>query len=368
MIQIADKSSCCGCTACYSVCPAKCIQMKRDEEGFEYPVVSNSDCINCHRCENVCPIMNSILPNNNPQVYAAINASDEIRMQSSSGGIFPLLAQEIINNGGVVFGVAFDEQFNVKHIEVGKLENINKLQGSKYVQSDLGNTYAKVRAYLENGRLVYFSGTPCQVEGLKHTLGKEYDNLYTQDIICMGVPSPGLWDVYRENVGEIHRFSFRDKSNGWENYSVRKNEEIIPRNENAYIKAYNSRLNIRPSCYACHFKCKNRNSDITLGDFWGIDSVLPEMNDKKGTSLVILNTSKGHELFESISPKLKSSEVDFDSAIMKNPMMLASVSKPDGRDSFFQDANMMTFDKLIKKHCKTNLIARVKHNIKLLSK
>ena len=225
MIRIVDKKKCCGCGACAQRCPRKCITMHTDKEGFAYPVVDTGQCTNCGLCEKVCPVINQ-QPEQQPiATYAAINSNNMVREHSSSGGIFTLLAEEAINNGGVVFGAAFNKKWEVEHIFVDNANDLKRLRGSKYMQSDIGNSYAMAEKFLKEGKEVLFSGTPCQVAGLKRFLRKEYKNLKTVDFVCHGTPSPLVWRKYlnevchANNISVITDIQFRNKAEGWKNYS-----------------------------------------------------------------------------------------------------------------------------------------------------
>ena len=376
MIDIKNKEECCGCSACYNICPVQAIEMKEDEKGFKYPVINKDKCIKCNLCEKVCPILQKKKVENIPIAYAVKNKQDEIRKESSSGGVFSLLAEEIIEHQGVVFGVAFDENFRAKHICIENKKDIEKIRKSKYMQSSIGDTYKKVKEYLENGRQVLFTGTPCQIEGLKSYLQKEYENLYTQDIICHGVPSPKVHDKYLEYQKKLNQnnkikdINHRDKTNGWRNYFVKINlENNFTYNQSHYkdlfIQAFLSNLVLRDSCYNCSFKKENRISDITLADFWGIENVLPQMDDNKGTSLVIINSEKGKRLFEQIKQKTERTECDFHEAIKYNPSMTKSVQMHRNRDKFFKYLENREFNKLVKKYIhKQSMLKRVLRRVK----
>lgn len=376
MINIKEKTQCCGCFACYNVCPKKAIIMKEDEKGFKYPVIDKQKCINCKLCESVCPILNNKIIKNDPKAYACINRNDEIRKQSSSGGIFTLLAEEIINMQGVVFGASFDKNFNVIHKYVVDKEGLDDLRGSKYLQSDINETYNQAKDFLTNGKYVLFTGTPCQIEGLKSYLQKDYDKLYTQDIICHGVPSKKVWQKYLENLrntkdGEIKKINFRNKKHSWENFSLNieysHNSYNIDHNNDAYMKAFLQNLILRDSCYNCQFKKYNRNSDITLADFWGISKLEPDLNDHKGTSLVIINSIKGKYLFEKIKNKCILKQVEVNEAIKYNKSYIASVVVNKKREEFFADLNAnMSFKKIIKKYTTGSSI--LKRNIRKCKK
>lgn len=379
MINLIDKSKCSGCHACANICPKYCIQMISDAEGFWYPKVDKDKCINCDLCEKVCPIIHAQKTENNPIAYAAYNKNQEIRLDSSSGGVFTLLAECIINQGGVVFGARFNDQFEVVHCNVDSTVELSKLRGSKYTQSKIGNGYVKAKEFLNQDRLVLFTGTPCQIGGLKAYLGKEYKNLFCQDIICHGVPSPKLWQkyvVYRENRAgsPARRIAFRQKNEGWKRYSV----SFLFNNDTEYhqtldkdlmMTAFLRNACLRPSCYDCSFKTMHRQSDITLADFWGIQNIIPEMDDDKGTSLLIVNSDKGNELFESIKNQIEFKMTDLNEAIKYNPSMISSVAHNSKRQGFFNDIDSLKFDKLVKKYCTDNYIVRGKRKVRrVLSK
>ncbi|MFR1757493.1 MAG: Coenzyme F420 hydrogenase/dehydrogenase, beta subunit C-terminal domain, partial [Thomasclavelia spiroformis] len=324
MIVIKDKSMCSGCHGCMNICPKNCITMKEDNEGFWYPIVDREKCIECGLCEKSCPILNDMSVKNSPKAYACYNKDDEIRKESSSGGIFTLLASYIIKRGGVVYGAAFNNKFEVEHIQVSTIDDLSKLRGSKYVQSKLGNTYSEIKKLLSQEKLVYFSGTPCQVDGLLSFLNKKYDNLICQDIICHGVPSPKLWKYYLRQfkLEDNAKIVFRDKSTGWDSYSFtinQNNKYSQLASQNDYMKVFLKDLCLRPSCYDCHSKSLHRNSDITLGDFWGIKEIYSEMYDEnKGTSLVFINSDKGKNIFNKILNEIKFKYVDIDKASLYN--------------------------------------------------
>lgn len=359
MIEVNDKRDCSGCTACASICPVKCIEMKSDEEGFVYPVVDKSRCINCGLCEKTCPIINRKADAKiEPRAYACINNDLAVRMNSSSGGVFSLLAEYILQNDGVVFGASFDENFVVRHTFVEREEDLNKLRVSKYVQSDMGEMFKKAKEFLDANRKVLFTGTACQIAGLKSFLKRDYENLFTQDLICHGVPSPLVWEKYvayrgGENCEEI---SFRKKFAD----ETKTCFYIKLKNGKAYAKLPNSRdpmvrmflLNkcLRPSCHACAFKTITRQSDITLADFWGINTVYPKINDGKGVSLILIHSDKGKKFFDEIKDKITYKEVKFKDAVRHNKMYYKSALKNPIRKKFFKDLSRLPFDKVIKKY------------------
>lgn len=371
MINIIDESRCSGCHACSNICPQKCIEMKCDNEGFWYPKINHSVCVNCGLCEKVCPIINQKHNSvkREPDTYAAFSKNEEIRMNSSSGGMFTLIAEYIINQNGVVFGACFDNGFNVIHDYAENIEELHKFRGSKYVQSKIGNTYKQVKMFIDNGRVVLFTGTPCQIAGLYSYLEKDYDNLVTQDIICHGVPSPKVWRKYidfrekSENAG-VKNVSFRNKTYGWKRYSVlvefeNNKESITIRFKDMMIKAFLSKNCLRPSCHSCSFKNINRQSDITLADFWGIENIIPEMNDDKGTSLLILNSDKAKVLFNNIKENTIFKESKLEEAIKYNTAMIKSAPKNSKRKIFMKEIDEKPFDKVVKKYCEPSKVMRI---------
>lgn len=367
MEVLEDMKKCCGCHACYNICPKRAIKMEEDEKGFKYPTIDPKKCIKCGLCKKVCPVLNNKESRNEPTAYAAYNKDEAIRKQSSSGGIFTLLAEEILDRNGVVFGASFDKEFKVCHTYIESKDELLKFRGSKYVQSSIGDTYKKAKIFLENDKYVLFTGTPCQIEGLKSFLNKDYEKLYTQDIICHGVPSPKVWEKYKEyrnkkDKNELKKVNFRNKDNGWKEYNMdfeyNRFQYKINHNNDLYMKAFLRNTILRDSCYNCQFKKKNRISDITLADFWGIEKVLPQMDDNKGTSLVIVNTEKGKELIEKIKSKIMFKQVNLEDAIKYNPSMVSSSTKDKNRDKFFQNIDNMEFDKLISKYTHHNNIVK----------
>ena len=363
MIILIQKKECTGCSACYNICPKNAIEMIEDKKGFKYPNIDKEKCDNCKLCQKVCPILNSNIVNNIPRAYAVINNNEITRNQSSSGGVFSLLAEYIIDNNGVVFGAAFDENWKVKHYYKKKKKDIEKFRGSKYLQSTIGNTYKLAKEFLKIEKKVLFTGTPCQIEGLKSYLMKDYENLYTLDIICHGVPSPKVHDKYLEyqknkfKTTKINKIEHRNKENGWKDFNLKiefdKKTYKESHQNDLFMQFFLKNTILRDSCYNCHFKKKNRISDITLADFWGIENVMPDMDDGKGTSLVIVNSKKGQELLENIKDKIQCKKVDFETAIKYNPSMTKSVKKDKKSDKFFKNSDKMEFDKLVKKYTYT---------------
>ncbi len=311
--------------------------------------------------------------------YAVINKDICIREKSSSGGVFTLVAEYVINKGGVVFGAAFNDENNVEHICVTEKEALDKLRGTKYVQSNLGTSYKEAKALLDEGKSVLFTGTPCQVGGLKSYLGKDYDNLYCQDIVCHGIPLPSVWEkykAYREKMAgaKIKEISFRNKSKGWKRYSVQfvfENGKIYTEraSEDLYMRAYLSDLCLRESCYDCKFKLLERQADITLADFWGVENIASDMDDDKGTSLVLVHSDKGKKILDAILDKAKVQESDLQKAVAFNKAAIVSANKPDKRESFLKDIESISFDKVVNKYVvKKSFIKKIFRKIKRLLK
>lgn len=366
MIIIKSKYDCCGCGACAQRCPHNAIELIQDNEGFLYPQIDESICIDCGLCERVCPIINQELPSEPIKTFAAKNNDENIRQLSSSGGIFTLLATKVINNGGVVYGAIFNAKWEVEHDYTDTIEGIAKFRGSKYVQSKINNNYILAEEYLKDGKQVLFSGTPCQIAGLKRFLRKEYENLICVDIICHGVPSPFIWQKYLEqyNSTELSSISFRDKTNSWKRYEVviRQGEKTLIREDigkNIYMKLFLSDLCLRPSCSNCSSKSGKSKSDITIADFWGIQHIHPDFDDDNGCNLVLINSEKGLNLFN----KLECDKIvtDFNTAIKYNPSYFKSVTEPKYRKYFFDNFDKYGFEvcqKILKKQ-QPSLIRRI---------
>lgn len=367
MIKVLDKTKCCGCSSCANICPKQCISMVSDEKGFLYPTVNESECVNCGLCNKICPILNTRTDINEKIAYAAYNKNNETRKNSSSGGIFGCIANEILNRNGVVFGATFLEDFkSVRHIGIENKEDLPKLYGSKYLQSDIGDSYKTTEKYLNNGREVFFVGTSCQIAGLKAYLKKDYDNLLTADVICHGTPSPLIWREYateKENKfqSKITAVDFRNKRFGW-NKSVllllfaNGTEYCELGNKDKYVKGFLINLYLRDSCYSCKFKGDNVLSDISLGDFWGIESVLPDFSDNKGASAIILNTAKGKEFFDCVKDNLIIKDATYNDVLKGNPALVVPALKPSKSDKFWKVYNKHGLNKAYKVCLKTSFI------------
>lgn len=376
--MLADKKLCSGCGACSAICPLDCINMARNEQGFLYPQIDTSKCVGCRKCELACPVLHR--RSNNPIIasYAAHCKDESIRRESSSGGIFTLLATRIIQQGGIVFGACFDNTWTVIHGSSETVEDLQKFRGSKYVQSDLRNSFQLVRVLLDAGRMVLFSGTPCQIGGLLSFLEKRYDNLFCLDFICHGVPSPYVWKKYLQEQVQKYRspikdISFRDKTTGWTQFSMRINFKSgkaysEPHSHDTYLKCFLSNLSLRQSCFHCVFKNVNARSDITLADFWGIQDIYPELDDDAGTSLVLVRTKKARFLFESIFDKIEASLVDFENALQYNSAAITSVQIPDNYQLFWDHLNSYSLIKNINLCLTPSLTYRIKQKFLAISR
>ena len=370
MIEIKEKKNCCGCEACYNACPVQCISMKRDEEGFKYPCVDTMKCIGCNKCEKVCPCIHK--PYINRQYiegYAAINKNLKERLNSSSGGVFSLLATKIIELGGVVIGSTMtDDCKEAMHIIVDNTEELAYLYGSKYLQSNINNIYSEVHEKLKNVKWVLFSGTPCQVEGLLNYLGSPYEKLICVDLICHGVPSPGVWKKHVENIEKkkhlkLKNVNFRCKKyNGYSDYGIMYQKSFYKsKEEDTYFQLFMKELTLRLSCYDCKFKGIVRNSDITLGDFWGIDDFAADLNDGNGISIVVIQSEKGKKLFEEIKQSLALTTVEVDKVFAThNNAMTKSSLKPINRETFWNDFHKLSYEQLCKKYIHISSKEKVK--------
>lgn len=342
MPKLVTSEYCTGCTACASVCPKGCITMAADENGFIHPVIDAERCVECGLCEKTCPVATPLtMAQSKPKAYAAYSKDEAVRMQSSSGGIFTEVAKAILANGGVVFGAAYNARFEVVHTCVDSEAELAKLRGAKYAQSDLRGIFAKVKAILDNGQQVLFSGTPCQVGGLKAYLRKDYVNLVTVDFVCHSVPSPMAWQEYvkyraqQDNSGNLPQsIDLRSKTTGWSRYQYSNrflyddgSIHAAKSGESLYMKLFVGGYINRESCDNCRFKGYHRISDLTIGDFWGIWDIEPEMDDNKGTSVVLVQSDRGAELLQKLADRLAIRSVSLEEASRQNQAML-KVSAP----------------------------------------
>lgn len=374
-IKIKNKNECCGCNACVQKCPKNAIRLVEDKEGFFYPLVDEKKCIDCGLCKKVCPFINfSEEPKEKyPKTYAIKNKNKEEVKKSSSGGMFILLAKEIIKNNGIIYGAAYDEENNINHIGVEKKEDLIKLQGSKYVQSNINNAYKEVKKNLDKKRLVLFTGTPCQIKGLKNFLVKDYENLLTCDLVCHGVPSQKLFQKYLSYLEnkyhkKIKKYDFRNKEKkGWGLTAKITFEDNSVKYLNSDFDSYYSNFldcnTYRESCYNCKFANINRSSDITLADYWGILSIHNKFYDEQGVSLVLINTEKGERILSKVKDKIDLINTDLDYAISKNKNLKEPSQRPEKREKIYNQIDMIPTTKFIKE--KLNYKVTMKKIVKI---
>jgi len=377
MITIVDKADCCGCSACASVCANGHIDMQADEEGFLYPAADNIECGDCGICDRVCPVSKVNGDEAFQQKAYVVNNKDEtVRRESTSGGAFTPIAQYIIEQRGIVFGAAFNEELGVAHTYIDKVKDIQKFRGSKYVQSDMGNCYKAAKEFLDNARVVCFSGTPCQIEGLKCYLRKEYENLFTVDLVCRAVPSPLVWNKYlaylkdRLNSSEVVSVSFRDKSKyGYQypNLLVKTDSKQYHSGVEAdpYMRSFFEGVAVRPSCYQCRFKKRYRVSDFTIWDCFFSEKFDPKLDDNKGSTCVLIHTEKGSVLFDEIKGSFYFKEVGPDEIVKGMREMFHGVPHNSKRELFFNDLNVLSGKELFDKHFHSSLKSKAKRYIKI---
>ena len=347
MISIGDNAKCCGCSACSHICPQNCISMQYNNEGFLYPKINKDKCINCRKCEKVCPFLSKNETIETPSAFGVIAKDSEIVFNSSSGGMFSVLAEKVLSEGGCVFGCAFSESLKkVHHIKIENVKELFMLRGSKYFQSEVQQSFAECKEELQKGRVVMFSGTPCQIAGLHKYLGSDYENLILVDIICHGTPSFKLWEKYAEwlekkHKGTITLVNFRFKYIELKRSEMERLQEshyyYKKHGEDAFFKLFLNDVGLRESCYSCKVKGTSSYADITLGDFWGVENLSLSLNNTMGVSLAIVHNSKGKELFDSIRNKVDYCEVDINEAIGNNRLYNTSVTRPEKRDDFYKD-------------------------------
>lgn len=411
MINIQNKQDCCGCSACVQRCPKQCITLHEDEEGFLYPKVDVDVCVDCGLCEKVCPVLHQAEERVPLEVFAAKNPNEQVRMESSSGGVFTQLAEQTIEAGGVVFGVKWNEHFEAVHAYTETKEGLVAFRGSKYVQSRVGDTFKQAEQFLKRGRQVLYSGTPCQIVALKLFLRKDYQNLLAVDFICHGTPSPGVFRWYlseeiakeaarqsgekiqfrsslpipsiakadviaREQGFEIEDIRFRDKRVGWKKFSFvlslkslskettagEKNSVSLSYtlHENAFMKGFLRNIYLRPSCYACPAKSGKSGSDITLADYWGIQHLMPEFDDDRGVSALTINTEKGQKTMQTIGAEIYSAP--YEDLCAKNPSLLHSCRIPANRSRFFATSKK-GFHRHIDDALKVSFVQKVKNKL-----
>jgi len=372
-MELCDEKDCTGCMACVNVCPNEALDIVTDKEGFDHPKLNEKHCVDCGLCEKACPILNPIIRNiKEQQVYACWTNDKQLRLKSSSGGLFTELARVVLLKGGIVFGVALDKNLTVHHTYVMIEKELSKLRGSKYVQSRIEETYKTVKKFLHEEKTVLFSGTPCQIAGLRGYLGKDYNTLFTTDIICHGVPSPMIFEEYKSYMeqkldAKIEDIKFRGKKYSWTFFNISINESIEKEKGKNYIGKYYSDpylrgflrdYFLRPSCYECKFTNMNRMGDVTIADYWGYKGKNKE--DKKceelGVSLAIVNTEKGNQLFNVCKPQLTYYQKTIEDAYRTNRSLVSPFPAPLTRDAFWKDYYTLAFEEVVRKWMKPERI------------
>lgn len=376
MIEIREKQKCCGCTACVAACPKECIEMKKDSEGFKYPVINTMKCAQCGACDKVCPIKNPIQEEIVPQrAYLVQHKNEIIRLDSSSGGAFTAIGSLVLEKGGVVFGTAYDDFFHVHHTYVENVYDLKKFRNSKYVQSDMGDSFIQAKQFLNAGRWVCFSGTPCQIEGLSKYLGRQYDRLVLVDVVCHGIPSPLIWDKYLEyqktDVDKPDNIRFRDKYYGYK-YSTMS---IIRNGKNIYhagsqldpmLRAFFSDICDRPSCYSCPFKKRYRVSDLTIWDCFSVYDFDKNMDDDKGTTRLLCHTKKGQRIVHEMQKNIRCKEVLPDKLVTGVKEMYESVKLNPKREQFMKDALNLSGHELFAHYFPITLNVKIKTYVRKL--
>ena len=369
MIDKVSVQECAICGACINICPVNAISLDKDYLDFRYPQINEDICIHCNQCEKACPILgNKGKPGEGyPVAFAAKSENDPMRMRSSSGGVFYELADQMLRDGGYVCGAVFDDEFHVKHILSNAKEDILRMMGSKYAQSDVGYCYREVKDVLEKGCKVLFSGCPCQVAGLRTFLGKEYPNLLLVELICHGIPSDHMLQTYigmqeRKYGAKLTKMEFRNKKKGWHNSSVRmefENHRIysIPYTADAYTIGFLRNISLKSSCYNCHFRNFTAGSDIILGDFWGAEVELPE-DDNKGISAILVNSGKGMDVLDRCNLAL--TQTDVETVIKYNRNLLCSVAPSPQRSSFYASADTNGLEEAIRRYLEESAIQKLK--------
>lgn len=371
MENIKDKKNCTGCYACKSICPKKCIELKQDDQGFYYPKVNEENCIHCNLCNKVCPIKNHPSVSEKTKFYAAQNKNEEVRKLSTSGGVFFELAKHMIDTGNYVCGAGFDDKGIVIHKIINNLNDLSDLQGSKYVQSNLNGIFEHIRQILKEGNKILFVGTPCQVAALHNFIDNELrKNLLLVDLVCYGVPSPKVYERWKEEIEKkykkkVNRIFFRDKSFGFAAPNVKvsfkdgstKEQTMLIK---SYMKLFMNNLSIRPSCTNCQFKGINRTSDITLGDCWSIGKFEEKMDDNKGTTTVLIHTSKGMKAINDINTDIKIIEIDRGKSIKYDGKKLLNSAKyNDNQENYFNAMNKLGYRYAQNKYAKDTLKEKI---------
>ncbi|MCG2759822.1 MAG: Coenzyme F420 hydrogenase/dehydrogenase, beta subunit C-terminal domain [Candidatus Delongbacteria bacterium] len=380
-IQLCDKELCTGCSACYDICPNKSIEMLKNDEGFLYPSIKFDSCISCGKCQEICPIINfeENTQNNFKEAYLAWCLNDEKRINSTSGGVFRVFSEASLEENRLVVGAGFDEIFNLKHTIAENPDECKIFYGSKYLQSDMRGIYKAVQEKLQNGNSVMFSGLPCQIDAIKRFLPNDLNTkLITCELLCHGVPSPGIFSDYvkylenKFNRKLIH-YNFRSKINGWNKMSVEltfagKKKKSYKAKYCPYHTWFGLHISLRESCYYCKYRSRNRNADITIGDFWGIEKLISNVDVSKGVSLIYTNNEKGKDFLEKCSDKLFLKEIDVEKSLVGRKIVLNNFELPVLRKDFMEDYKNIPMKKLIKKYPASTLLKYIILRLKIMLK
>lgn len=378
MIEVQEKQKCCGCTACAAVCPKECIEMRKDEEGFLYPFADKNKCVECGACERVCPILNTKKEVPFEQAaYIVQNKDEQVLRESTAGGAFTAIAQYVLRHNGVVFGVELGDDLVARHIYVENEIELARFRNSKYVQSYVGGgAHKQVKSFLDQGKIVCFSGTPCQIEGLKNYLKKDYENLITVDVVCRAVPSPLIFRKYVEYQEKkmsdtIRTVRFRDKHYGYK-YSTMN--VITDRNHGNYhqgvesdpwLRAFFSNICDRPSCHSCRFRKQYRVSDFTIWDCFHVGRFSKELDNDKGATRVLVHTEKGRKIFDAIKSNFHYIQATPETVVAGAEEMQKSVAPNGRRQAFFKDANRMDGTELFHKYFPDTFRVKAEHYVRL---
>ncbi len=364
MIYIKNKVDCCGCNACGDVCVHHAITFRTDVEGFWYPEVDKEKCVECGLCEQVCPMLNSMTfsgCNKEPQVIAAYTKDEDIRLDSTSGGLHSMMAKEWYAEEGYVGGAIFQHDHTVRHFISNNEEDLERIRSSKYLQSDMSGLYKEVRSLLKDGKQVFFCATPCQIQALRNFLRKDYSNLVTADFVCLGVNSPKVFLAYIDMLERKYKskavwIKFKNKRWGWHNFSIRVDfangiTYCKDKSHDSYFIGYLGHLFTRPSCYACPFRKFPHYSDITMADFWGIEILEPTMDQDKGTSLLFINTEKGQRMFDKVKESVVWKYFTMDDVKRVYPVLFRHTPMKLGlREAFFSELGKHPFEYVANKY------------------
>lgn len=359
------KEDCCGCSACYSICAKHAITMKPDEEGFLYPEIDQASCVDCGRCTQICPVMyeGNYKESGTPRFYVARHKLPEVLQQSTSGGAFTAISDAILRKKGVIYGADYDEGFHVLHKRAETTKQRNRMRISKYVQSDMGDTYTQIKVDLKAGRTVLFTGTPCQAAGLRGFMGNSplTDRLYVCDLICHSIPSPLIWEEYkslleRENGGKLVSVQFRSKKHGWSRENSKKGILFatdrnceIQEDDRFYQLFFKGGAITRPSCSQCRFADINRASDLTIADYWGIEKYSPEWFDPLGVSVILVNSSKGNDFFDQCRQDMLVEERPKEESLNEQKRLHEPSKFPENRSLFWENYQCFGFEFVIEK-------------------